>query len=272
MLRCAVALLWLAAAAAHGQPATQAAYTEVFYPSGKLSIQAYLYEPVGAGPFPVVIYNHGSRAGNERRPTPFEHIGKLLTGAGYLVLVPERRGYGRSDGPTSSEEIGGDRGEGVVARLQAETDDVLAAVEYLRRLPAADTKRLGIMGWSYGGIVTMFAAGRSTVFAAAVNQAGGALSWNGNYALRRELAAAAAKTSTPVLLMVAQNDNTTASVTTLAEILNKRGAPHRMVIYEPFMPPRGGRSSAPGHAVFGAQGVQVWEKDVLEFLGRYLGD
>ena len=55
---------------------------------------------------------------------------------------------------------------------------------------------------------------------------------------------------------------------------------HRMVIYEPFTPqPAGGAvtvgipfNTAPGHEVFrAAQGVHVWEKDVLEFLARYLG-
>ena len=29
---------------------------------------------------------------------PFEHVGALLTRAGHAVLVPERRGYGRSGG------------------------------------------------------------------------------------------------------------------------------------------------------------------------------
>jgi hypothetical protein len=37
-----------------------------FYPSGKFKIEAYVYKPEGTGPFPVVIYNHGSRAGHER--------------------------------------------------------------------------------------------------------------------------------------------------------------------------------------------------------------
>ena len=43
--------------------ATDATYTEVLYPSGGLRIQAYMYKPDGNGPFPVVVYNHGSRAG-----------------------------------------------------------------------------------------------------------------------------------------------------------------------------------------------------------------
>jgi len=264
--------LCLVAAAAHSQSPADSADTEGFYPSGSLRIQAYLYKPAGDGPFPVVIYNHGSRAGRERRSVPFESIGRLLTRAGYTVLVPERRGYGRSDGPTWSEEVGHDKGQRFIARLQAETDDVLAALDYLRTLSFADTKRTGIMGWSLGGIVTMFAVSRSTAFAVAIDQAGGALTWDGSAPVRSALIAAAQKGTTPALLLVAQNDRTTASITTLAEIFKKRGVPHRMVIYEPFMPQQaGGAATAPGHMVFSAQGTHVWERDVLEFLDHYLG-
>ena len=53
--------LCLVAVAAQSQPPADSAYTEVFYPSGSRRIQAYLYKPNGDGPFPVVIYNHGSR-------------------------------------------------------------------------------------------------------------------------------------------------------------------------------------------------------------------
>ena len=91
-------------------------YVDVHYPSGGLRIQAYLYKPDGEGPFPAVIYNHGSRAGRERQSVPFEYIGELLTPAGYVVLVSERRGYGNSDGPTWSEDVGNNRGR-FVARL-----------------------------------------------------------------------------------------------------------------------------------------------------------
>ena len=262
--------LCLSPAAAPSQAAATSPYTEVFYPSGNLSIQAYLYKPYSDGPFPVVIYNHGARRGGERRSVPQEHIGKLLSGAGYVVFVPERRGYGRSDGPTFPEEVGNDRRR-IVPRLHAETDDVLAALDYLRSLPFADTKRVGIMGWSFGGIVTMFAISRSSAFTVALDQAGGALTWNGNVDVRSALRAAAEKATTPTLLQVAQNDRTTSSITTLAEIFKNRGVPHRTVIYEPFIPHRADPDTPQGHRIFSAEGMNVWGKDVLEFLAGYLG-
>jgi cephalosporin-C deacetylase-like acetyl esterase len=81
-------------------------YDEVFYTSGSLRIQAYLYRPEGDGAFPAVIYNHGTRDGRERESSPFPHIGKMLTQAGYVALVPERRGYGKSDGEIWWQEVG----------------------------------------------------------------------------------------------------------------------------------------------------------------------
>jgi len=256
-------------AAGHSQ--TTSAYTELFYPSGGLRIHAYLYKPDGDGPVPVIIYNHGSRVGRERTSVPFEHIGALLGRAGYAVLVPERRGYGRSDGLTWPEAVGNDRGR-FVPRLQEETDDVLAAVDHLRTLPFVDSKRIGIMGWSFGGVVTMFAASRSSAFAVAIDQAGGALTWNANPDIRRALIAAAEKVATPTLLQVAENDRTTASITTLGEIFKKRGVSHRVVVYGPFQPREQTLAAgAPGHRVFSAQGMEVWQEDALEFLGRHLG-
>src|SRR5262245_30987332 len=246
-------------------------YAEVFYPSGGLRIQAYLYKPEGDGPFPAVVYNHGSRIGRERQSAPFEHIGRLLTGAGYVVLVSERRGYGRSDGATWPEDVGKSRGR-TVARLDEETDDVLAAVDFLRTQAFVDARRLGVMGWSFGGIVTLFAVSRGNVFAVAVDQAGGALTWNTNPDVRAALTAAAQKSATPTLLQVAENDRTTDSITTVAKILDKRGIPNRMVIYTPFtaatLTSHG--TGRPGHMVFAERGLSVWSADVLEFLARYL--
>src|SRR5262249_41478448 len=90
-----------------GQPPVKP-YSTIFYPSGNLRIEAYLYKPEGEGPFPVVIYNHGSRAGRERLEAPFLYVATMLTARSYAVLVPERRGYGKSDGSTFAEEVGND--------------------------------------------------------------------------------------------------------------------------------------------------------------------
>lgn len=268
-----VALLAAGVAAGPGQPQP---YTEVSYSSGGLRIQAYLYLPQGQGPFPVVIYNHGSRQGQERAPVAWRHIGAALTQSGYAAFVPERRGYGKSDGVPFSAEVGKDSGARLVARMQAETDDVLAAIPALEAVPQIDARRMGIMGFSLGGIITMFAVSRTNAFRAAVDQAGGSLEWDRSSGLRTAMEQAARQVKAPVLLMDAVNDRTTASVTTLARILQETGSPHQVRIYPPYDPPPVQAAMARrqgvafGHLIFLAEGMPLWQSDLVEFLDRYV--
>src|SRR5215471_5659624 len=69
-----VAMLMGIAAVQESNPAPTAAqatqpgapeYSTFFYTHDKLKLEAYFYKPSGEGPFPVVVYNHGSRAGAE---------------------------------------------------------------------------------------------------------------------------------------------------------------------------------------------------------------
>jgi dienelactone hydrolase len=147
----------------------------------------------------------------EEWPAPF--IARLFIPAGYAVLVPERRGYGKSEGPRFSQEIGADRGVRYVARMRAEAGDVNAATEFiLTHAPSSiDARRIAIMGTSFGGIVTTLAAADSTRYAAAIVQAPGALNWRASEALRQALTAAAVRILIPLSCAVAENDATTES-------------------------------------------------------------
>lgn len=249
--------------------AQQPAYETAFYFSGKLKIEAYVFKPEGPGTFPVVIYNHGSRAGHEREEHPFAYVGELLTRSGYVVVVPERRGYGKSDGPTFSETVGEDRGPRFVARVQEETDDMLAAVEFAKTLTYTDMSRMGVMGWSFGGIVSVFGAARSTAFRVVVDQAGAALTWDHSPAMQAALKDAAGKIRIPLLGMVAKNDRTTESVKAVVYEAEKHGATVKLIVYPAFTPQEAG-GVAPGHMIFGREGWRVWEADVKEFLAKNL--
>jgi len=253
--------------AAGGGPALGAAvsdvdYETVFYKSGKLNIEAYLYRPDGAGPFPLVIYNHGTRQ-QDTAEVPFRFVGDRLRYAGYAVLVPERRGYGKSDGTSA-------HGANVVSQLEEEADDVLASLDYIRTLAFVDPRRIGIMGWSFGGIVTLFAAAKSDAFRCAIDQAGGALSWTRSADLRRAIPAAAAKIKVPVYFMDSENDATTDAVKASADAMIASGVPHQLKIYPAFTPAQNPSHEAPGHLIFAAGGIDIWASDAIAFLDAHL--
>ena len=246
-------------------------YETRFYAHDGLRLESYLYRPAGPGPFPLVVYNHGSATPDEEKkewPAPF--IARLLVPAGYAVLVPERRGYAKSEGRTFSEEIGADRGPRYVARMDAEAGDVVAAVDDVTRDPSlrVDSKRVAIMGWSFGGIVTTLAAARGPRFAAVVVQAPGALNWDRSSDLRKALTKAAARIEVPIQCLVAENDRTTESARAICE--QAHGTPAELKVYPPFTPATLRENSAPGHALFSFQGVKIWGPDLLAFLARHL--
>ena len=251
--------------------AQQAApFSEVFYRSGLLNIQAYLYRPNTDRAAPLIIYNHGFRQ-DARASFPFLFIGRLFSQAGFAALVIERRGWGRSDGPTfrsvvPPKEFGG----ALVERLQAEAEDIVAALDFARRVENVDADRVGVIGWSIGAITTTFAISRSSGFKAAISQAGGALLWDRSPALQTALVAAAKETKAPALIMVAENDRTTESARTVASTMAAANLPHTLKIYPPYDPPKPDPLSAPGHMLFGNAGVGIWGNDAVDFFRRHL--
>ena len=137
------------------------AFRKVSYRSriGDLDIPAYLFEPLekrGAGGHAALVWVHGGvHSSWDITMWPFV---KEAVARGYVVICPEYRGS-TGYGPAFHNEI--DYGG-------YEIDDVLSAVDYLRTLPYVDMDRLGIMGWSHGGYITLFTVFREqTPFKAA---------------------------------------------------------------------------------------------------------
>lgn len=62
-----------------------------------LMLAGIIYKPDGAGPFPAIVWNHGS----ERDPesgSQFDTIARQFVPAGYVVMAPEREGHSSSQG------------------------------------------------------------------------------------------------------------------------------------------------------------------------------
>src|SRR5215470_6474022 len=98
----ASAFLLLTAGLAVAQSTQPPTPQTVEFLSGKLRIKAYLWKPVGAGPFPAVLFNHGS-GGEDAAHTAgiqiteaAERLAPLFLKRGYAFLYPFRRGQGLS--------------------------------------------------------------------------------------------------------------------------------------------------------------------------------
>src|SRR5262252_3502673 len=160
----------------------QAQPAQVTFPSGTLTLGGFLWKPAGAGPFPTVVYNHGS----EQLPGSKPAIGQFFANRGYVLFVPHRRGQGLSQGagpwiqdviaaaPSSQQD------QVRVDQLLLQVDDVAAAVAYMKLQSFVDTAKMSVVGCSYGGIETVFTAERSLGLKSAVDFAGAAQTWAGD--------------------------------------------------------------------------------------------
>ena len=115
--------------------------------------------------YPLLLRIHGGPAGQDQHAFSFER--ELLAANGYLVLNVNYRGS-NGRGEAYQKAIYADWGNKEVVDLLAGVDDVVAS-------GIADPERLGIGGWSYGGILTDYTTATTTRFKAAISGAGSAL-------------------------------------------------------------------------------------------------
>jgi dipeptidyl aminopeptidase/acylaminoacyl peptidase len=128
-------------------------------------IPAFLYRPIGDGPFPVVLSIHGGPEAQERPMYMYGGFYQYLLANGVGVLAPNVRGstgYGSSYQRLIHHDWGG-----------AELKDFDHAVRYLRTLDWVDPKRIAVFGASFGGFATLSCASRlPNLWAAAVSIVG----------------------------------------------------------------------------------------------------
>jgi dipeptidyl aminopeptidase/acylaminoacyl peptidase len=133
-----------------------------------------LYKPVGyvAGQrYPTILWIHGGPNDQDDHSLELWGYGPALerqtfASHGYAVLAINYRG-GSGRGAAYARAIAGDWGH-------KEVEDLLAGVDYAVAKGIADPKRLGIGGWSYGGILTDYTIATDPRFAAAISGAGSA--------------------------------------------------------------------------------------------------
>lgn len=82
--------------------------------AGDRTLHGVIYRPVGPGPYPAVLYNHGSAPGMLNNQA-FEALGPLFVSRGWVFFAPYRRGQGlsASAGPYIGDEIADARRRGL---------------------------------------------------------------------------------------------------------------------------------------------------------------
>jgi dipeptidyl aminopeptidase/acylaminoacyl peptidase len=135
-------------------------------------IHGQLLKPPGFAPgrrYPAILWIHGGPNGQDDHSLELEGYGpplerQLFATHGFVVLAINYRGStGR--GATFARSIAADWGH-------KEVEDLLAGVDSVTARGIADEARLGIGGWSYGGILTDYVIASDARFKAAISGAG----------------------------------------------------------------------------------------------------
>jgi dipeptidyl aminopeptidase/acylaminoacyl peptidase len=128
-------------------------------------VAGFLYKPLDYAPgkkYPAILRPHGGPVWSYY--SEFTHLAQLFAANGYVVLYPNPRGStGR--GQDYAKAIFADWGN-------KDFQDDIAMVDYAISEGLVDPEKLGVGGWSYGGISTDFIITQTTRFKAAISGAG----------------------------------------------------------------------------------------------------
>jgi dienelactone hydrolase len=242
---------------------------EIGFSSGGYDLKGYLFLPPGKGPFPAMVCNHGSGIDKGTFDVCRPGAAALLMSWGIASFLPHRRGYGNSTGPGWREEASAEFGTPeydaqVSARLNRESDDVIAALDVVAALSEVRSDHIGVMGSSFGGINTLLSAAKTGRFRCAVEFAGAAMNWERTPALRQLMTTEALKLTQPIFFIQAENDYSTRPTRELAAALAPTGKTVWSKVYPAF-----GLTPMEGH-LFESRGAQLWGHDVRMFLERFL--
>lgn len=117
--------------------------------SGGLSLEARLVLPGSTGRFPAVVLCHPHPLyGGNMDNNVIGAVSRALAGAGITALCFNFRGVGLSRGSF-------DNGRG-------EQEDAMSALSFLALRDELDPERLGVMGYSFGGMVALAVSDRDS--------------------------------------------------------------------------------------------------------------
>lgn len=221
---------------------------KVRFPVGDDHRDALLCRPSGDGPFPAVVFNHGSIVdmlgwpGASRRGYNLSAICETLAEDGFLAFAPIR------------EKVA--RGRGWMSYDESYREVVSRALDHVKTLAGVDPARIAIMGFSMGGLTSLKVAVARKDLKAVVLLAP---AWGRG--LLAEEVQNVPMLNAPVLLLVEAGDEPPIrkGVAMLEKALQAHKKEARIIRYD-----RGG-----GHELF--YKVDYYWGDVRSFLNEKLG-
>ncbi|MBK8313301.1 MAG: S9 family peptidase [Acidobacteria bacterium] len=132
-------------------------------------IEGLLYYPIGyqtGNRYPLITYIHGGPEGAYTRGlnSSWMAFPQIYAGRGYAVFMPNFRGssnYGARFAQANARLAG-----------KIDYDDIVTGIDDLIKKGLADSERLAIAGWSYGGYLSALMIGKTNRFKCAVYGAG----------------------------------------------------------------------------------------------------
>ncbi len=150
----------------------------------QVKLAVITYKPAGNGPFPTLIFHHGSTGSGTdpsrfARPYDPKEMAGWFTARGWAVLLPSRRGRGGSEGKYD-EGFSINRSYGYscepplsIPGADRALRDIDAITPLLLAQPFVDPNRFAVGGVSRGGILTIAWSGKHPEAKAAINFVGG---------------------------------------------------------------------------------------------------
>lgn len=241
----------------------------VTFSSGNLSLKGFLYTPAGKGPFPTMMYNHGSEPHPERWVLP---LAKAFVGKGYVFFVPFRRGQGLSLGQgrdirsvlDSALKSGGDEARvSTMIRLHEteQLQDQTSGLMFLKKQPKVDPTRVAVMGVSFGGIQSLLIATKPVGIRCALDFAGASMNWDKSPKVGEWMKVLAQQANVPVYFVQAENDFSIKPSKELYATMKAVNKPCEIKIYPPQ-----GTTQMDGHAI--AVAPEVWFADIFPWVDR----
>ncbi len=122
---------------------------EVTFKSGSLLLSGTVLTPKGSGPFPAVVFLHGSGAATRDQNL---WRAKKFTRQGYVSLIFDKRGAGSSQGSEADWRY---------FNFDSLAQDAVAAVDYLHSRKEVDPSQIGLIAASQSGWVAPIATKKS---------------------------------------------------------------------------------------------------------------